>query len=353
MTASHVIIEARTTAARPKVPDGFVDRDEACRMFGVTRHVWKRWIREGKVPFGTIISSPTGGKQKIYSLEDLRGLKNDLFGADKLYKGADGVYHVPAGLVRREQAWTMFGVSKATWERWEREGKITCGQRVPGGPKLYNLEDVERMLDEYGRYAPPYPDPHRPGVHRVPLGGRDIRRREALIDSDLLALIEGGTCAWSSCGDGQAGFVSLCHPAVQHATPLRRIIMGVAHAADLNVRHVNGDPLDCRRANLVLRTPKQRVRNNRKIAAIRGQPTTSRFKGVFWETQTKKWRVRIKADGQERSLGRFRDEIAAAIAYDQAARKWFGAHAWLNFPNGVDAWLQKEGYAPREHAAAA
>ena len=77
------------------------------------------------------------------------------------------------------------------------------------------------------------------------------------------------------------------------------------------------------------------------MKAIRGQPCTSRFKGVFWETWTKRWRARITVDGKCRWLGRFRDESAAAVAYDDAASLWFGEHARLNFPDGVDAWLEK------------
>jgi hypothetical protein len=41
-------------------------------------------------------------------------------------------------------------------------------------------------------------------------------------------------------------------------------------------------------------------------------------------------------------LGRFRDELAAAEAYDEAARELFGEYARLNFPDGVDAWLQAD-----------
>jgi hypothetical protein len=43
-----------------------------------------------------------------------------------------------------------------------------------------------------------------------------------------------------------------------------------------------------------------------------------------------------------RHLGRFGDEIAAAQAYDEAARELFGEHAYLNFPDGVDAWLARD-----------
>jgi transposase len=325
-------------AVRPEPPPGFVDKDGACRMFGVTRHVWKTWIRQGKVGFGQLISSRFGGRQRLYKVEDLERLREELFGEDKLYKGADGHYHVPAEFIGREEACAKFGVSISIWWRWEREGKITCGQRVPGGPKLYKVEDIYRMLDEYGKYCPPYPDADRPGVFRVPLSGRDIRRREALVDAGALPLIEGGSCSWSPTDD--SGCVLFSRGDV-HSSPLRRMILGVTEDG-LNVRHRNGDPLDCRRENLVTRTIAQRVRNARKMKAIKGRPPTSRFKGVHWERQTKGWRARIGMDGKTRQLGRFRDEIAAAVAYDEAARQWFGEHARLNFPDGVDARLEKE-----------
>jgi hypothetical protein len=50
----------------------------------------------------------------------------------------------------------------------------------------------------------------------------------------------------------------------------------------------------------------------------------------------------VKKDGVLRNLGGFRDEIAAAQAYDEAARELFGEHARLNFPDGVDARLASE-----------
>jgi hypothetical protein len=34
--------------------------------------------------------------------------------------------------------------------------------------------------------------------------------------------------------------------------------------------------------------------------------------------------------------------VLAALAYDAAARERFGEHARLNFPEGVDAWLERE-----------
>ena len=82
----------------------------------------------------------------------------------------------------------------------------------------------------------------------------------------------------------------------------------------LQVGHVNGDPLDCRRANLFARTIQERTFGTRKQKRV----TTSRFKGVCWETWAKKWRAAIVLDGKTRRLGRFGDEIAAAEAYVEA-----------------------------------
>ncbi len=117
--------------------------------------------------------------------------------------------------------------------------------------------------------------------------------------------------------------------------------MGVVEK-DIQVGHVNGDPLDCRRANLIARTIAQRSRGACKMRSLNGRPCTSRFKGVCFESWTKKWRANIVVDGKRHSLGRYGDEIAAAQAYDEAARRWFGKYAWLNFPEGVDKWLERE-----------
>jgi hypothetical protein len=308
------------------------DRDRACQFFGVTRHVFKRWVREGKITGGRVVpSSRGGGKRRVFTLGELKRLKQEMFGDDKLYKdGKTGVYHVPEGFLRREDACSRFGVSIQVWWRWERQGLISCGMRIPGGPKLYRVEDIERLVEKHGVLSPPYPDPDRPGVYRVPLGSHGITRREAIIDAESLPLIEGGSCSWGLAVD-DVGYVALCHPKWPKGTPLRRVIMGVV-GSEMNVGHNNGDPLDCRRENLNVKTVRQRVRGNRKSSMINGKPPSSQFKGVFWDTWAGKWRARICVGEKNHSLGRFHDEIEAAEMYDFAARKYFGIHAWLNFP---------------------
>ena len=46
---------------------------------------------------------------------------------------------------------------------------------------------------------------------------------------------------------------------------------------------------------------------------------TSAYRGVSWHTQTSRWKAQIKVAGKDVNLGRHRDELEAARAYDRAA----------------------------------
>ena len=92
------------------------------------------------------------------------------------------------------------------------------------------------------------------------------------------------------------------------------------------IDHINGDRHDNRIANLREATNAQNQMNRRK----RDSRTTSRFKGVSWAKRERRWRSCIVKAGRQSSLGYFRDEIAAARAYNAAARKMFGVFASLN-----------------------
>ena len=64
---------------------------------------------------------------------------------------------------------------------------------------------------------------------------------------------------------------------------------------------------------------------------------TSEYKGVYWDKsgkRKKRWAVEIKKEGKKYCLGRYKNEIAAAKAYDQKARELFGDFAYLNVPIG-------------------
>jgi hypothetical protein len=89
------------------------------------------------------------------------------------------------------------------------------------------------------------------------------------------------------------------------------------------VDHINGDPLDNRRANL-------RFVDHSGNAANRRPHGSSGYKGVSFDKKSGMWSANIKKDCRQRYLGLFSTPEQAAEAYDIAARELFGQFAWLN-----------------------
>jgi hypothetical protein len=108
---------------------------------------------------------------------------------------------------------------------------------------------------------------------------------------------------------------------------MHRVVM--CAPAGYEVDHINGDKLDNRRANLRLCT---RAENQRHKA--RNRQNTTGYKGVRIDKRDGYFSARIRFDNKELHLGRFRNAVDAARAYDAAAKKLHGDFAWLNFPEG-------------------
>jgi hypothetical protein len=108
-------------------------------------------------------------------------------------------------------------------------------------------------------------------------------------------------------------------------TYLHRLILQPGQ--DEQVDHLNGDPLDCRRANLRLATPSQNGQN-RRVSPL----SETRLKGVGWHKGRGRYHARIQLEGTRVHLGFFDDPETAALAYDAAARLLFGAFAVCNYP---------------------
>ena len=64
----------------------------------------------------------------------------------------------------------------------------------------------------------------------------------------------------------------------------------------------------------------------------RRQGRSSRYHGVSWRNDSKRWRSWIKIQGKLVSLGNFKCEIEAAKAYDKECYKQFKRKEMLNFP---------------------
>jgi hypothetical protein len=62
------------------------------------------------------------------------------------------------------------------------------------------------------------------------------------------------------------------------------------------------------------------------------QTTTSRYRGVYWAAREQLWHAEIRHERRRFRLGYFRDEVRAAEAYDEAARRLHEGRAKLNFP---------------------
>jgi hypothetical protein len=103
---------------------------------------------------------------------------------------------------------------------------------------------------------------------------------------------------------------------------MHRRIMGLPGKSKLEVDHINGDPLDNRKANLRICTHAENLRNQKMKKHNR-----SGLKGVHFHKQSGRWRSIIKVEGKSISLGLFETKDLAHQAYCDAAKRFFGEFA--------------------------
>lgn len=123
---------------------------------------------------------------------------------------------------------------------------------------------------------------------------------------------------------------------------MHRFILGAV--AGQHVDHINHNRLDNRRSNLRLCTATQNAHHQRKYRGA------SPYKGVH--IARGRWQATITVDGINHYLGTYDDQVEAALAYDNAARRLQGRFAVLNFPAAsspirvvpcADGWALAEG----------
>ena len=104
---------------------------------------------------------------------------------------------------------------------------------------------------------------------------------------------------------------------------MHRLIINTPEGMDTD--HIDGNGLNNQRNNLRI-CKKFQNQANRGIS----KNNLSGYKGVYWHKDSKKWRAKLMFDYKNIYLGLFKNKINAALAYNQAAKKYFGEFAKLN-----------------------
>lgn len=105
---------------------------------------------------------------------------------------------------------------------------------------------------------------------------------------------------------------------------LHRFIMMASPKEEID--HIDGNPLNNTISNL-RRCTRWQNSCNRKFNTLSG------FKGLVFIKSLNKWRAQIRVHGKLLYLGFYVNPKEAALAYDKAARKYFGEFSRTNYEN--------------------
>ena len=183
----------------------------------------------------------------------------------------------PAGYVGRAEAAAMLGARRRRSCGGSRWGGSTSGggparrpaQAGLSGRRAYDVNRLAAMVAAFEARGGPRADDADPAVARVPVFAPDGVARDALVDAaDLPAVaVRGGTGRSTSTPRRQSrGSWRPCLPdGGQEALRLR--LLGATPAERSRTKHLNGDRLDFRRANLLLKDGSEHIHGGRKCAA--------------------------------------------------------------------------------------
>lgn len=137
---------------------------------------------------------------------------------------------------------------------------------------------------------------------------------------------------WMSiCGNGHYPNVRLSDYGKLKTYRIHRL-MGMAFLdlkPEMEVDHIDGNPFNNHISNLRIATRSQNCYNQRRerVAGFSG------FKGVWFYkySKRKQWYAGIQVNNKKISLGYYETKEEAAKAYDNAAKKYFGEFASLNY----------------------
>jgi len=110
---------------------------------------------------------------------------------------------------------------------------------------------------------------------------------------------------------------------------MSRQLLGLTENDGLIASYIDKNNLNNQKSNLRIITRQQGSWDRRPIHG-----KSSRYKGVWRTSGTGRriWEAGLRCNGKYHYLRRHATEIEAALAYDAAARIYFGEFAFLNFP---------------------
>jgi hypothetical protein len=139
--------------------------------------------------------------------------------------------------------------------------------------------------------------------------------------------------AWNVGASGYAQGYARTPDGRRTTVKLHRLILGLPAGTLAQVDHINGDRLDNRRRNLRRVNGAAEQMQNR--APNRG--SSSRFRGVTWSKEKRKWLASVRLGGRLHYLGAYRDEAAAAQAAHEFRQRhmplYIGGRAVLKAEN--------------------
>ena len=157
-------------------------------------------------------------------------------------------------------------------------------------------------------------------MKQIALNGKHGKGKFALVDDEDYEELMKYRWNVSSKGYATRGKVE---DGVYKMIRMHRVIMKAGTV--LFVDHINHNRLDNQKNNLRFCTHQENSMNQKKR-----KNATSKYKGVHWRKDIKKWRSRITINMKRICLGTFDSEIKAAKAYNAKAKELFGEFAHLN-----------------------
>ena len=130
---------------------------------------------------------------------------------------------------------------------------------------------------------------------------------------------------WSACRCGRKWYASR-NERGKHIWMHREIM---EPPAERIIDHIDGNGMNNCRCNMRICTMLENGHNSRPHGA------TSKFKGVSYFDELRKWHAAVCIRKKVVPIGYFKRQIDAARAYDREARRRFGPYAWLNFREEV------------------